>query len=96
MAMHDCTGMQADWCNLFERFQRQGSAATADAGTELPAGKLQRRARRKVKASVADPGVGDKGKEAAGARDKARVRARDKAAGGKAAAKAAVEVCSEV
>lgn len=38
MAMHDCTGMQADWCNLFERFQGKVPLEVQTLGKSCPQG----------------------------------------------------------
>jgi hypothetical protein len=36
MAMRDCTGMQADWCNLFERFQGKVPLEVQTLGPSCP------------------------------------------------------------
>ena len=38
MAMHDCTGMQADWCNLFERFRGKVPLQLQTLGKSCPQG----------------------------------------------------------
>ena len=38
MAMRDCTGMQADWCNLFERFQGKVPLEVQTLGPSCPQG----------------------------------------------------------
>jgi hypothetical protein len=38
MAMRDCTGMQADWCNLFERFQGKVPLEVQTLGKSCPQG----------------------------------------------------------
>jgi hypothetical protein len=38
MAMHDCTGMQADWCNLFERFKGKVPLQLQTLGPSCPQG----------------------------------------------------------
>lgn len=37
-AMHDCTGMQADWCNLFERFKGKVPLESQTLGKSCPQG----------------------------------------------------------
>lgn len=38
LAMHDCTGMQADWCNLFERYQGKVPLEVQTLGPTCPQG----------------------------------------------------------